>query len=55
MVDMNAMYVVPLVLVVVVGCLALLSTLQGDNHRYRLVAILTYPVTVTAKSKRGFR
>ena len=54
MVDINSLYVVPLVLLLVIAVLAVLSTLHGadHSHRYRpLVAILMFP----AKSRRSVR
>ena len=49
---MNAMYLVPVLIVVCICCLTLLSLAQ-DSAKNKIVAILTYPVA--GGSKRSIR
>ena len=51
-VDMNAMYLVPVLIVVCICCLTLLSLAQ-DSAKNKIVAILTYPVA--GGSRRSIR
>jgi hypothetical protein len=51
-VDMNALYLVPVLIVICICCLTLLSLTHQDSKN-KFVAILTYPVTTS--SKKGVR
>lgn len=48
MVDLNSMYLVPVLIVVCVCCITLLSLVHQDSKN-RVVALLTYPMSVNPR------